>query len=125
MKAPAILDSLSSLYYLFFSVRNGAYFAWTDIYVYLGLKSETHNTVYHTPPTPLHFASRFGWIDIASQFLSSGVDINSQNVYFGSPLHVAASEVNQRAVKINAGAGVNLRGAETCKPTPGGSSGRK
>jgi ankyrin repeat protein len=96
-----------------FLKKNGAYLNWAkmsdlDRHWRKPIFTETLEDV----PTPLYFASFFGWTDIIEQLLSAGANINAQGGLYGNALQAASAKGHKKTVGLllTAGANINLQG---------------
>jgi hypothetical protein len=100
---------------VFFSKRNSAYLSWAKMYDPESPSLEPDFTrTLEDVPTPLYFASLFGWTDIVERLLSTGADadVNTQGGTFSNALQAASHEGHEKVVEqlLNAGANVNGQG---------------
>ncbi len=68
--------------------------------------------------TGLHWASSYGFTEMAKLLVSHGADVNLKNMEGNSPLHWAAGQGNTEIVKIlvSKGANINAKGKSNWTP---------
>lgn len=97
----------------FFSKKNAAYFNWAKMFnPESSMDRPNFTRTLENVPTPLYFASLFGWTDIVEQLLAAGADINAQGGYLSYALHAASDKGHEKTVEllITAGANINAQG---------------